>query len=169
MSTFVSVGNATQPFRRLLDAVAKLAPQLPPPVVIQYGAAAGFTAAGCTCIDYLDMETFAAHMADADVTILHAGAGSVIHAVRAGKVPVVVPRRVALGEHVDDHQREFARELAQLGRIVSCDDVAQLDTAVARAVQLQRTLGSAPLPQPALVNEMQRLLREHAAACGQGV
>ena len=31
MSTFVSVGNATQPFTRLLDAVCALAGQLPQP------------------------------------------------------------------------------------------------------------------------------------------
>jgi hypothetical protein len=36
MSTFVSVGNATQSFSRLLDAVIDIAPTLPQPVIFQY-------------------------------------------------------------------------------------------------------------------------------------
>lgn len=167
MSTFVAVGNATQPFRRLLDAVAGLAGDLPQPITIQYGAALGFAAANCRCVDFVGMDEFATLVAAADLLILHAGAGSVIHAVRAGKVPVVVPRRVALGEHVDDHQLEFARELARLDRIVVCEDVSLLLSAVNAAQRLQRAAATRT-DEPVLVGELRRLLQQHAADVGKG-
>ena len=41
MTTFVAVGNATQPFARLIDAVVAIAADLPQPVLIQHGVEAG--------------------------------------------------------------------------------------------------------------------------------
>jgi UDP-N-acetylglucosamine transferase subunit ALG13 len=62
----------------------------------------------------------------ADVVVSHAGTGSSIAALRAGKVPVLVPRRAARGEHVDDHQEEIALELAGRGLALH-REVDQLD------------------------------------------
>ena len=162
MSTFVSVGNATQPFLRLLQAVAAIAPQLPQPVFIQYGAAAGFAVPHCECRDFLAMEDFAEKVRQAELLILHAGAGSVIHAIHAGKVPVVMPRRLALGEHVDDHQCEFAEELAQLERIVSCGEPAQLATACRVAMSRQQGMQNASPRQAPMITLIADLLQQHA-------
>jgi UDP-N-acetylglucosamine--N-acetylmuramyl-(pentapeptide) pyrophosphoryl-undecaprenol N-acetylglucosamine transferase len=51
----------------------------------------------------------------ADVVVAHAGTGSALAALEAGKCAVLVPRERAHGEHVDDHQREIAGELAGRG------------------------------------------------------
>jgi UDP-N-acetylglucosamine transferase subunit ALG13 len=51
----------------------------------------------------------------ADYVITHAGAGSVMTALRYGKVPIIVPRRGPWHEHVNDHQQELAAELSSLG------------------------------------------------------
>ena len=45
----------------------------------------------------------------ADVVVCHAGAGSLTMALAAGRCPVFVPRRVSVGEQIDDHQLELAR------------------------------------------------------------
>lgn len=161
MSTFVSVGNATQPFPRLLDAVAHIAAQLPQPVIIQYGAATGFHAPFCQCTDYFGMQDFEGHIAAAELLILHAGAGSVIHAVRDGKVPVVVARCAALGEHVDNHQQEFSRELMQLGKVVVCQDTGNLLACAYDALHRQKT-GFIVANQSPLVAAVNDLLQEHA-------
>lgn len=50
-------------------------------------------------------------MARADVVVAHAGIGSALGALNAGRRPVLVPRRHVRGEHVDDHQVQIAREL----------------------------------------------------------
>lgn len=147
MSTFVSVGNATQPFQRLLDAVAAIASHLPYPVVVQYGSGR-FDVPGCEARSKIPMADFERLTADAELLIFHAGAGSVIHALRAGKVPVVVPRRAEFKELVDDHQIEFAEALSQARRVVVVHDVAYLLDAVKRAMTLQRKVHSeARLPE----------------------
>jgi UDP-N-acetylglucosamine--N-acetylmuramyl-(pentapeptide) pyrophosphoryl-undecaprenol N-acetylglucosamine transferase len=52
-------------------------------------------------------------MREADVVVAHAGVGAALAALEVGKVPVLVPRRLAHGEHVDDHQTQIAGELGR--------------------------------------------------------
>ncbi|TML81128.1 MAG: glycosyl transferase family 28 [Actinobacteria bacterium] len=52
---------------------------------------------------------------EADVVVSHAGIGSALDVMDAGRMPLLVPRRPNLGEHVDDHQFLMARELARRG------------------------------------------------------
>jgi len=139
MSTFVSVGNATQSFCRLLDEVALIATVLPQPVVVQHGHTT-FHSEACRAIPFVEMNEFERLVADAELLILHAGAGSVIHALRSGKVPVVMARRCGYGELVDDHQVEFALALENSGRVVVALEPAQLLDAVQRALKLQGAL-----------------------------
>ncbi len=161
MSTFVTVGNATQPFSRLLDAVATLVADLPQPVFVQHGSTP-FAAEHCTCAAFVPMDEFERRVADADLLIMHAGAGSVLTAVRAGKVPVVMSRQAAHGEHVDDHQVEFARALAGIGRIVRAAEAPDLRTAVHTALARQRDAKASHDP-PAAVAIVAEALRRHAS------
>ena len=140
MSSFVCVGNAVQPFTRLLDAVDRLAVKLPQPVVVQFGSAENWEGINCEGVDFLGMHEFEKHAEESLVTIMHAGAGSIIHALQAGKVPVIVPRRFSNGEHVDDHQVEFCRQLANEPRVVVCDDIADLEKSVIIALQRQNEM-----------------------------
>lgn len=48
---------------------------------------------------------------DADLVIAHAGVGSALTALRSGQCPVLVPRRAARAEIVDDHQVQVAEAL----------------------------------------------------------
>lgn len=54
-------------------------------------------------------------IAAADVVIAHAGTGSTITALANGKLPLLLPRLVEHGEHVDGHQIEIATMLASRG------------------------------------------------------
>lgn len=56
-----------------------------------------------------------AAMRDADVVIAHAGVGAALDALEAGRHPVLVPRRLAHGEHIDDHQPQVAHALVARG------------------------------------------------------
>lgn len=159
MSTFVSVGNANQSFERLLQAVAALAGQgrLPAPVVVQYGYTP-FESTVCQAIDFLSMEDFSRHVLRADLLILHAGAGSMIHACQAAKVPVVVPRRARYGEHIDDHQVELVEAFAQQGLVVRVDGVDDLEVAAQRAIKLQNECDKVPHKEPPLVGMVRETL-----------
>ena len=103
----VTVGTTDRCFRRL---IARLVDVIPPEVEVVWQT-------GHSRVDDLDIDArrlipeaeLAAAVAEADVVVSHAGAGSLALALRAGKCPVFVPRRAANGEQVDDHQVELAR------------------------------------------------------------
>ena len=101
-------------------------------------------------------------MAKAELVILHGGAGSVINAIRAGQVPIIVPRRAEFAEHINDHQVEFAQQLAKQGRVVLVENPSELPLAVPKAKGLrnQRTKGDV---LPPLVVTIKELLRSQAA------
>ena len=157
VSTLVSVGNALQPFPRMLDAVCAIAHTLPQPVIVQYGHTP-FGCRACQGHAFFDMPTFEGHMAKAELVILHGGAGSVINAIRAGQVPVIVPRRAEFGEHINNHQVEFARQLAQQERVVLVEDLSELQHAMLKAKGLRdhRIKGDALSPLVVAIKEILR-------------
>lgn len=57
----------------------------------------------------------------ADLVIGHAGVGSALTALRLGRCPVLVPRRAARAEIVDDHQVQVARALHERGIAVHAE------------------------------------------------
>ena len=123
---FVTVGTHHQPFERLLVALDGLDDEL----VVQYGpgqppASASYAEA------FMPFDEMLSRFREADTVITHAGVGSIICASREGHVPLVVPRRHELDEHVDDHQVELTRALAERGSVVAVWDVDALAETVA--------------------------------------
>ncbi len=49
------------------------------------------------------------------MVIAHAGVGSALTALEAGRLPILVPRLERFGEHVDDHQLQIADHLQNRG------------------------------------------------------
>jgi len=78
-------------------------------------------------------------MRAADVVVAHAGVGSALAAMQAGRRAVYVPRRRVHGEHVDDHQVAMARELQSRDLVVAREagelTFADLETAASWSVQ----------------------------------
>jgi len=157
MTTLAMVGNAKQPFYRLLDAVRIISSTLPQPVIVQHGNTP-FDDPACVCHAFMDRETVSELMAKSELIICHAGAGTVIEAVRAGRVPVVMPRKRAFGEHVDDHQIEFAAMLRQTQKAVVIEEPELLEYAVGQALAIHRQPKSEPV-EPLLVGLIRDVLR----------
>ncbi len=85
-------------------------------------------------------------MREADVVIAHAGVGTALAALEVGRCPLLVPRRLSLGEHVDDHQIQVARELSNRGLAVSVDaDDLSYDDLIAVAPRRVETVAQAPV------------------------
>ena len=115
----VTLGTMLMPFPRLLEV---LIPMLGPggelerrqgvPVEVLWQT-------GSTPVDGLDIDAqpmipgadLEAAIGAADLVVGHAGVGSSLTSLIAGKCPVLVPRHASAGEIVDDHQDLFAREL----------------------------------------------------------
>ena len=165
VTTFVSLGNGTQPFQRLIDAVLALAPRLPQPVIVQHGNTV-VTGGGFVARSFMSMEEFAKSIAHAELLILHGGAGSVIHAIQVGKIPVIMPRLAKYGEIVDDHQLEFASALAKVGKVVLAEKSEDLTEAVAEALRRQRVT-RASLETPRTVHMIDAVLRGYAQRLGR--
>jgi UDP-N-acetylglucosamine--N-acetylmuramyl-(pentapeptide) pyrophosphoryl-undecaprenol N-acetylglucosamine transferase len=85
-------------------------------------------------------------MREADVVIAHAGAGSALSALEAGHAPVLVPRRQAFGENIDDHQILVSAELARRGLAIDVrpETLTLADLATAARLQVRIT----PDPPP---------------------
>jgi UDP-N-acetylglucosamine--N-acetylmuramyl-(pentapeptide) pyrophosphoryl-undecaprenol N-acetylglucosamine transferase len=78
-------------------------------------------------------------MKEADVVVAHTGIGSAIDAMEAGKCPVLIPREARHGEHVDDHQRQIAAELAARGLAIyrSVEELTLGDLRAAMEVRVE--------------------------------
>lgn len=133
---FVTVGNATQGFRRLLDAVDALGRNgffEQEPVFLQTGNSRDFRSALYQYRPFLADEEFQRRMERADLIIAHGGCGTLLYAIRCKKVPVVMPRRKQYGEHVNDHQMQLVQALASEGRIVPAYEPWDLSAAIIEA------------------------------------
>jgi UDP-N-acetylglucosamine--N-acetylmuramyl-(pentapeptide) pyrophosphoryl-undecaprenol N-acetylglucosamine transferase len=85
-------------------------------------------------------------MREADVVVSHAGAGTAIAVLESGKLPLLVPRRLSLGEHVDDHQIQLARELNKRGLAVTVEaDALRYDDLVEVAEGGAMMIANAPV------------------------
>jgi UDP-N-acetylglucosamine transferase subunit ALG13 len=133
---FVSVGNATQNFRRLLETVDRLAGENlfgDESVLLQVGNDPTFRALNCLQESFLPMEQFWQTVRQANLIICHGGAGMLLQVFQCGKTPVVMPRRRQFGEHIDDHQLELVKALAEEGRLIPAFSPIDLPEAIARA------------------------------------
>jgi UDP-N-acetylglucosamine transferase subunit ALG13 len=59
----------------------------------------------------------------ARVVVTHAGAGSVLTCLVAGKRPIVVPRLSRYGETSDNHQLAFGRRLHEIGLVTLVENL----------------------------------------------
>ncbi len=151
----VTVGAATQyPFRRLFEhLVPLLAPEgelarvtgLPVEVLWQ---------SADTPVDDLPIQAtpalpaaeLAAALSKADIVISHAGTGSALAALNAGRYPILAIRDPARGEQVDDHQHQLATELARRGLAMHRDAQAITvdDMVDALGISIRRTASPPP-------------------------
>jgi UDP-N-acetylglucosamine transferase subunit ALG13 len=119
----VTVGTNEQPFDRLVAAVAALPADLD--LVVQYGSSAITSGPGRWC-DFLPFDQLEHLMRSATAVVCHAGTGSIMLARHCGHRPIVLARRLHLGEAVDDHQLQLATRLDAAGFVRLVDDADQL-------------------------------------------
>jgi len=62
----------------------------------------------------------------ATVIVAHAGIGSTLLCASLGKPPILFPRNFSLGEHLDDHQLEFAKKIESCNKVIVAYNAEQL-------------------------------------------
>ncbi len=149
MTTFVTIGNAHQSFRRLLGGVLDCFDFLPQPVVVQHGHTP-FDEPAIITGSFFDPDQYRHYMKTSELLIMHAGAGSIIHALKAGKRPVVMPRRKYYREHINDHQLELALTLSKMNRIEMAMETLDLPNAIHTVLHSQSEIKNIAVPNHAL-------------------
>ena len=125
---FVTVGTHEQPFNRLVEKMDSLVAEgvIREPVMIQTGYST-YEPKHCSFQKLLPYPEMERHIREARIIITHGGPASFISALQVGKIPIVVPRKSELNEHVNDHQVDFSREVAQRkNNILVVEDIEDL-------------------------------------------
>ena len=134
LSVLATVGTDHHPFNRLVDWLDRWLERVPAGSVaatVQVGTSRAPLHAGA--VDYLAFEDLQTELRRADVVVCHGGPVTIAEARLAGHRPLVVPRRASLGEHVDDHQEQFAARIAATGAVLVAPDYLTLASALDRA------------------------------------
>lgn len=152
VALFASVGSMF-PFDRLVKTVDDWAAAHPDvPTLIQIGRGA-YEPRHARFVRMMPPGEYKRVIAEARLFVAHAGMGSIIAAIEAGRPLLMLPRRAALGEHTTDHQLATLAHFRQRDGLHAADDETEL---VARIDLLLADRGEAPAPispfaQPELI------------------
>ena len=125
---FVTVGTHEQPFNRLIQKIDQLKASgaIQEDVIMQTGFST-YEPKSCQWQKLFPYGEIVSNVEQARIVITHGGPSSFIMPLQMGKIPVVVPRKKQFDEHVNDHQAEFARAVAERhGNIIVVEDVETL-------------------------------------------
>ena len=121
-------GTHEQPFNRLIKEVDRLVETgiIKDEVFIQTGYST-YEPKFCKWSSLISFDKMSELMETSDIIITHVGPATFMSTITNGKKPIVVPRQEKFGEHVNDHQVDFARKVAKrMGTIILVEDVDKL-------------------------------------------
>ena len=140
---FVTVGTHEQPFNRLIKKVDELKRDgvIQEDVIMQTGFST-YEPKYCEWSKLIPYQQMIKNVEDARIVITHGGPASFIMPLQIGKVPIVVPRQHKFDEHVNDHQVEFARNVAErMGTIIPVEDIGKLEEIIMDYDQIAAGMG----------------------------
>lgn len=125
---FVTVGTHEQPFNRLVEKIDNLKRDgvIEEDVVIQTGYST-YEPQHCKWQKLFPYQEMTRLVDEARIIITHGGPSSFIMALQIGKTPIVVPRQSKYNEHVNDHQVDFCKAVAERqGNIIVVTEIDEL-------------------------------------------
>lgn len=121
---FLTVGTQL-PFNRLVRSVDEWAAARGRHDIVAQIAEPGpngYVPTTLEAVAFLSPDKVRAYFEDADFIIAHAGMGSIISAMTVRKPILIMPRRVALREHRNDHQVATAKRMLSVDGVLVADD-----------------------------------------------
>ena len=109
---FVTVGTHEQPFNRLVEYMDNWAAEHAEEVIMQTGFST-YEPKHCEWSKLYPYSQMVELVEKARIVITHGGPSSFIMPLQIGKIPIVVPRKKTFDEHVNDHQVEFSKAVAE--------------------------------------------------------
>ncbi len=127
MNIFVTVGFESFPFDRLIRFIDET-------VAREFSEAEFMVQTGnskyiprfCPSQQFLRFDEVVNYIKLADIVVSHAGVGTTLLALKAGKIPILFPRRAEYGEHIDNHQVDFARKMELLKKVLVAYEPSEL-------------------------------------------
>ena len=129
---FVTVGTHEQPFNRLLQKIDELKEKgiINEEVIMQTGFST-YEPKYCTWSSLLPYSQMVQNVKEARIVITHGGPASFIMPLQIGKTPIVVPRQKQFDEHVNNHQVDFSKAVAErMGTIITVVDINDLENTI---------------------------------------
>jgi UDP-N-acetylglucosamine transferase subunit ALG13 len=161
---FVTVGTEKFPFDRLIRALdeAKRSGRIQQKVFAQIGTST-YLPQACDYSRFLSFSSMIEYIRTADIIIGHAGVGTMLLSRQSKKIPIVFARQAAFGEHVDDHQIQFARKMEQKGLVIAAYHEQELLDKINNYQHIIQALKQQqPLPSrdAALIDYLRKIISE---------
>lgn len=141
---FVTVGTHEQQFNRLLETIDKLVENgtIIEEVAVQSGYS-DYEPKYCRWKKLFSYDEMEKNVSEARIVITHGGPSSFIMPLQIGKTPIVVPRRYEFNEHVNNHQMDFCKAVAErMGTIFVVEDVEKLGEVIGNYDQIVNGMGT---------------------------
>lgn len=125
---FVTVGTHEQQFDRLVKFIDDLKKDsvIKEEVIIQTGFS-DYEPKYCKWKKLFPYQDMIKMVNEARIVITHGGPSSFIMPLQIGKIPIVVPRKKEYGEHVNDHQVLFCKQVqSRYKNIIVVDNIEDL-------------------------------------------
>lgn len=141
---FVTVGTHEQPFDRLVECMDRLVEDgmITEEVIIQSGYST-YKVKHCKWQKLFPYKEMEKNFAEARIVITHGGPSSFIMPLQIGKTPIVVPRKIDYNEHVNNHQVDFCKAVAErMGTIIIVEDTEKLVETIRNYDEIVKGMGT---------------------------
>ena len=121
---FATLGNESREFKRLVNLLLFIARNLSKEeIFFQNGHTEinSKTPANLKFQKFISKEMFKEKLINSRVVITHAGAGTLLQCMESNIVPLVMPRRYELHEHLNNHQLEILNEFSKKNLCINID------------------------------------------------
>lgn len=131
---FVTLGTQDKGFERLLKQIDKeiCKKTITEKVVVQAGHTK-FKSKNMEIFDFDSKENIDKLIDKSTIIITHGGVGSILSAVKKGKIVIAASRLKKYKEHTNDHQKQIVKEFADKGYILELRDFAKLGKLVEKS------------------------------------
>jgi UDP-N-acetylglucosamine transferase subunit ALG13 len=124
---FVTLGFEQSPFDRLLKAIDEgIHRQFIPEATLVQKGHSQYTLRRCPSVPFLSFAEMHSALKSAEIVVSHAGVGTLLQCLHLNKIPILFPRFASQGEHVDNHQVDFARSMEEHKKALVAYDHEQL-------------------------------------------
>ena len=127
---FATIGNEYRNFQRMTDLLIFLSRNLPKEeFIFQYGHSkvGNKIPENLKIYNFISRNKFETYLAKANFVITHAGAGTLLQCFEKNIVPLVLPRRADLKEHLNNHQLDILNEFVKKNLCLNIDKLKPKD------------------------------------------